>query len=353
MKSNLITNSRMGAFKTCRKRHWWEYEIGLRPIVDAKALRMGSAYHLGLDHLKLGHGVQAAIEGVRAFYHQIHVDSAESQERLDFERETVVCMVHGYDWRWANSWLDVIETEKSFRLPLINPSTGSSSRLFELAGKIDGIVRLEDGRLAVLEHKLQSDSINLDGDYWPRLQLDSQCTLYVYAARQMGFDVATVLWDVARKPTIRPSQVALTDENGFKIVLDQAGQRVMTKDGKKPRETPDTKSGWTLQTRPMNLAEWIDKLHGDITSYPETYYARNEIPRLDQDIEELCEEIWDIQNVLREAQRSQRWYKTVHRDTCSYCAYFGLCTSRFNPEVEAIPEGFELLENVHPELEEK
>ena len=44
----LLTYSRQQSFKTCRKRAWWEYEVGVRRIVDAKALRMGSAYHAGL-----------------------------------------------------------------------------------------------------------------------------------------------------------------------------------------------------------------------------------------------------------------------------------------------------------------
>ena len=351
MKSNLITHSRMSSFKTCRKRHFWEYEVGIRPTTDAKALRMGSAYHLGLDRLKTNQGIQVAVDSVRGYYDSVVTNTEEQASSLVFECETVVCMVNGYDWRWRNQPLDVLVSEMKFNIPLINPATGASSRLFEMSGVLDGIVRLEDGRLAVLEHKLQSDSIMPDSDYWPRLQLDTQCTLYVYAARQLGHDVSTVLWDVAKKPTIRPSAVPLVDSQGYKIVLDQNGQRVMTKDGKKPRETADTKAGWTLQTRTMNPDEWVDKLHADITSYPETYFARNEIPRLDQDIEELCEEIWDIQNVLREAQRSNRWYRTVHRDTCTYCPFFGLCTSRFNPDTTEVPEGFTVLEHVHPELE--
>jgi hypothetical protein len=127
----------------------------------------------------------------------------------------------------------------------------------------------------------------------------------------------------------------------------------MTKDGKKPRETADTKSGWVLQTRPMTVTEWSGKLTEDITNYPEAYYARQEVPRLDQDIEEYMEELWDIQNVLREAQRNQRWYRTVHRDSCSFCPYFGLCSSKYNTTNGEAPEGFEFVKSVHPELEEE
>jgi hypothetical protein len=314
---------------------------------------MGSAYHKGLDTLKKSLTVDLAVAAVRAYYNRILTQTPEQVMALEYECETVACLVNGYEWRWRNYPLHIVASEASFRLPLINPGTGAQARLFELAGKVDGIVGLEDLRLAVLEHKLLGEKITPDSDFWLRLQLDHQVTLYVDAARRMGHDVKTCLYDVASKPGIKPTAVPLVDAEGYKIVLDAAGKRVMTKDGKKPRETADTKSGWVLQTRPMTVSEWAGKLTEDITNYPEVYYARQEIPRLDQDIEEYQEELWDIQNVLREAQRNQRWYRTVHRDTCSFCPYFGLCSSTCNPSPGEVPEGFEFVKNVHPELNEE
>ena len=52
MSKQLLTHSRMESFKRCRRRHYFEYEVGLRKQTDAKALRMGSAGHEGLDVLK-------------------------------------------------------------------------------------------------------------------------------------------------------------------------------------------------------------------------------------------------------------------------------------------------------------
>jgi len=102
----------------------------------------------------------------------------------------------------------------------------------------------------------------------------------------------------------------------------------------------------------MTCDEWITKLMADIGERPTFYYARQEIPRLDQDIREFQSELWDIQMTIREAQRGDRWYRTVSRDTCPYCAYFGLCTSKFDPSMslKCVPEGFVYSENRHPEL---
>jgi hypothetical protein len=92
--------------------------------------------------------------------------------------------VCGYQWRWAGARLEVVATEQAFRVPLVNPATGKATPTFELAGKIDGIVRLEDGRLAVKESKTCSEDLGADSDYWRRLRIDHQITLYMLAARR-------------------------------------------------------------------------------------------------------------------------------------------------------------------------
>lgn len=343
----LLTHSRMQSFKTCRKKAFFEYEIGIRKEIDAKALRMGSAGHDGLDILKQGLGIEAAIEKVRSHY----LDRPDNYDDLEweYERETVECLVSGYHWRWGDAF-QVVETEQSFRVPIRNPATGHATPIWDAAGKIDGVIHLEDGRMAVLEHKFISDDIGPDSDYWPRLQLDHQITYYVWAARQLGHAVESVLYDVVRKPTIKPTQVPLLDENGLKVVLDEDGNRVINANGK-PRLTGDTAKGYVLQSRPMTPEEWGEKLLEDIGKRPDFYYARREIARLDSDIAEMLDEVWDIQQTIRDAQQKGRWFKTVSKDTCTWCSFFGLCSSRFDP-ADGTPEGFIRLENLHPELEE-
>ena len=359
MTKQLITHSRQHSFKSCRRRHWWEYEIGLRKETDAKALRMGTAGHAGLEVLGKGGSRGEAEAAVYALYE--HVPEGMDEYDWRIEAETVACLVAGYAWRWIEMRLEHLATEQAFRLPLKNPATGAPSTVFELGGKIDGIVRLEDGRLAVLEHKFVSEDISQDSDYWRRLGLDHQISLYVYAARELGHDVDTVLYDVVRKPTIKASPVPLVDDAGLKIVVDADGKRVHNKPKKKadieagipgpPRQTADKEKGYILRTRPMGFTEWGEKLMADLTARPEWYFARQEIARLDSDVWEMRDELWDVQKTLRDAQLKQRWFRTVGRDTCPYCPFFGLCSSRFDPSNGEAPEGFVLLDNKHPELE--
>jgi len=344
----LLTHSRQSCFKTCRRQHYFSYELGIRRTLDAKALRMGSAYHAGVEQLGKGLGLDAACQAARDAYYLTpeHFDEYE----WAIECETVVRLLCGYEWRWRNDSIKNIAAEQAFELPLRNPATGKTSRLFKLAGKIDGIVELPDGRLAVKECKLLGDDIGTDSDLWPRLRIDQQISLYVTAARRLGFKVEEVLYDVCRKPTIKPADVPLLDELGAKIVLDAQGNRVKTDRGLW-RQTGDKERGYVLQTRLMTVEEWGNKLNDDIAARPDFYYARNLVARLDADLEEYESELWDIAKTIREAQTQKRWYRTASKNTCDFCSFFSLCTSSIDAEKGALPDGFVRVEDVHPELE--
>ena len=341
----LITHSRQATFKECRRKHYYLYELKLRPVEDARALRMGAAFHAGIEQLP---DLAAACDAVRSHYEGI--PDGFDPYWWAIECETILRLVCGYQWRWGNSALEVVATEQAFQTPLVNPASGHESTIFDLAGKIDGIVRLEDGRLAVKETKTSGDDIGPDSELWRRLRIDHQISLYIHAARQLGHAVDTVLYDVVRKPTIQPTPIPLTDTDGVKVVHDAAGQRVRTKDGKKWRETADKDAGYVLQTRPMTVQEWGEKLSADIASRPDFYFARREVPRLDSDVDEYRAELWDIQKTLRETQRSGRWFRTVNRNTCPFCPCFEFCSN--GADVSAVaPPGFHFVADIHPELE--
>lgn len=342
--SNLLTHSRNHSFKTCRRKHWFEYEWGVRKETDPKALRIGIAGHEGLERIGKGEGIAAAVQAARDAYSECpeHID--EHDWRI--EEETVVRLLCGYVWRWQDQHLEHLATEQSFRLPLVNPATSRKSQTFELAGKIDGIVRLEDGRVAVLEHKLFSESLDDDSDLWSRLRIDQQLSMYVYAARQLGYEVDTCLYDVIRKPTIKPTDVPILDKLGMKIVLDEHGNRPMTARGQYYQS--DAKEGLTLQKRPMTVEEWGEHLNKDIAKRPGFYYARREVPRLDDDMEEFAAELWDVAKTIQEARNHSRWFRTVSPN-CKFCSFFYLCSEGWKP-TDDLPQGFVRLDDVHPEL---
>ncbi len=336
-RTELLTHSRQDCFKVCRKKHQFSYELGIRKTAAAKALRIGTNGHNALEILGRGGTIEEAMQSLSTAY-VFSPDYADRNE-WDYEHETLRQLINGYVWRWPDDkHIKHIATEQSFRLPLINPATGKASRTFEIAGKIDGIIQLEDTRLAVQEHKFLGESIDSGADLWQRLTIDHQITMYLMAARKLGYDVDTVIYDVIRKPTIKPCAVPKLDDNGLKVVLDTTQNRVFNANGK-PRQTASTKDNWKIHTRPMTTDEWGEKLNADIGARPEYYYARQEIPRLDGDLDDYAYELWDIAHTIRDARNNDRWYRTANRDTCSWCSYYGRCTRKCNPS-DTLPEGF-------------
>ncbi len=359
-KSNLLTNSRMQAAKTCLRLHQFEYELGIRPVETPDYFRIGTAAHYACETASKS-SPEMALELLAEHYDSIRPFdmSEEAAYRWDIERQTVLCLMAAYFWRWEemDKDLTVIASEWAFDIPLTNPETGRPTPNFRLAGVVDGILGLFDRRRAIKEIKTVSVDLDLTGDFWRRLRIDSQISTYYLAAEAAGHHPKTVLYDVIRKPTIKASAVPLRDKLGVEIVLDAQGERVKKKGSTEWRRTGDSNKGYVLQTCPMTPEEWGKKLTKNIGERPDYYFARREVPRLDSDIEEHRFELWQMQGLLRECQKHNRWPRNTR--ACigfGRCQYFDLCTGGFDikafqADPGVLPEGFKIVDNVHPELE--
>ena len=322
----LLTNSRRNSFGTCHRKHYFEYELGRRPITDAESLRFGSLAHAGLElwFLSLWRGADVALSEAMAA-----IEANAPKEKADsYAIATARAMLECYSERWGGDDVEVLAVEQHFEIPLVNPDTNGQSRTFRLSGKIDAIVRVS-GKVLILEHKTCSEDIGPDSRYWTKLAIDGQVSGYYMGAKALGYDVAGCLYDVLRKPSIRPGAIPLVDEDGVKIVLDANGQRVHTKDGKKWRETGDTAQGYVLQTRPETPDEWYARLRADIAEQPDRYFRRLDVPRLDADLVEYLGDMWAVGREIAEAQNTKRWPKNPRScDVYSGCPYFEVCAGR-------------------------
>jgi hypothetical protein len=169
-----ITHSSMQCAKTCLRKHFLNYKLGLRPDRDAKPLRIGSAIHQALDAYKqtlIAGGVvdtDVIIADTLASYDTTAPTNPDYQYDWLIERATISALLAGYFWRWTDTRLKYRTSEMQFDMPIVNPETDRSSRNYTAAGKLDGIVELSDGRLAVMEHKTTSDDLEPESDFWQR-----------------------------------------------------------------------------------------------------------------------------------------------------------------------------------------
>lgn len=322
-----LTASRLATMRRCPKQHYYSYELGLRRVRKSDALHIGSAFHAGLEARNSWATPAEAIEYALEAYDVL----PEWADPYDWaiERETVKQLLNGHFWRYENDDLVIVETEREFHIPLVNPETGKPSRTFRLAGKIDGIGRHDGGRESVVEFKTAGEDIGPNSNYWLRLRCDPQISQYVSAAQTIGHDIHDVIYDATRKPSIRPHRATPMDKRKYK------------KDGTlyaNQRETDETPE------------EYGERLRENIGERPDWYFQRHEIPILDDELQLFRVELWQQAKAIIDARNGKRWFRNVHRFTCNNCDFAELCLNRVDVSAESIPGGFEILNDVHPEL---
>ena len=129
----LLTVSSARCYRSCPRKYRLRYVSGLRARSEAPNLAFGTKIHRGLEIWLPSHDLDAAIYAMRA-------EGAE----YSYEDAKAEAMIRGYSARWSTESLEVVNVESQFAAPLVNPDTGAASRTFQLAGKLDGIVRRPD-----------------------------------------------------------------------------------------------------------------------------------------------------------------------------------------------------------------
>lgn len=361
--SNILTHSREQTYRTCNRKHYFAYELGLRPKHNADPLRKGGLFHHGIEQIKQGATPEAAGDFVRQQYQYIECPPWMQPIDMAIECEVVSVMVHGWGNRWAGDMIcEYVAVEKSFQLPIINPATGAPTPTFKSSGKIDAIVKLPDGRLGLMEHKTVGESIAPDSDYWQRLKIDNQISRYVIAAKQDGFYVQTTIFDVTRKPAVKPCELTQAESAAFTASGIYHGRRFKVEfpdsqiliDGIPAIIIPGKKANAIKETVGMFGA----RLLADMAGRPDFYFSRCEVPRLESDLAAYRAEQWIMQRNIRAAQLDEREFgiSAWPRNTGSClsmgrCQYMDICLG-LHGEItkDTIPTGFRRVETLHEEI---
>ena len=339
--NNVMTASRMGSLLRCPRAHYWQYEVGLRKDSTGLALRVGSAWHRAMEARWRGADYDAALAA--ALPEGIDLDA--------YDCATVAGLLAGYYRCYGDvETVGTLQPEVEFTLPLVG------SRTFAVSGKIDGLGSLKDGRTVLIEAKTTSDSLAPESEYWMRLRFNSQVYQYFLAAQHFGWNLGEVLYDVTRKPSIRPKQIADLDSNGCKIVLDAQGQRVFKANGK-PRETADHEHGYVVRSHIETPDEFNARLTEDCCARPDFYYARREVAVLNEDLEEFQSQRLTLGRTILHCRQEEKrfdrperaWPRAVSESNCQYCSYQSFCLQNLSVDLNTPPEGFSI-QAFNPEL---
>lgn len=262
-----------------------------------------------------------------------------SADTDDVTRCTAIALMAGYTARWGNHEWVTEAVEEEFVLPLVNPATGATSRTFTWAGKRDARAFF-DGRRFIVEHKTAGEDIrDPNSAYWRKLAIDGQVSAYALASWQQGEKVDGTLYDVIRKPTIRPREITKKERAEIASMVTYFGQKVS--DGTRQLAIENEKLRENGELYGL-------RLQADIASDPAKYFQRRTIMRLDHELVEFAGELWDIGQEIRQANVTEKHYRNasacVSFGTC--CEFLGVCSGHTSIDSDR----WEHAENPHREL---
>lgn len=402
MKKLKLSASAISAYKACPVRFRNAYVLGIRPIEDTEALRIGTSWHTILEvaslepgsspcdcmHLIAGEHRQdldfdpkcpicegtgfvpddimdAVVRVLNKAYADVTVLDKEAKE---LERVRLLYALIGYRWYYANRDLPVISREQHFELPLLNPDTGHPVPGVTIQGKIDKLVQLTNG-LADMEHKTTSKSIDPDSPYWTHLNMDTQTGIYIYAARRLQAEgklgnagdplISRIFYDVHHKPKISPKKLTQAESKKFVEDGKYCGQKfdlvhevwvrlpelIATEDSKLltindvPAEIEPGKKEGTFAIRETSEM-YGARLLLDITERPEFYFCCKELVRTDAEIKALEYELYDIAKDMMSKIRANRWWHNETQCEATFrCAYTEQCYNHIALDPENPPSG--------------
>jgi hypothetical protein len=206
-----------------------------------------------------------------------------------------------------------------------------------------------------VEYKTTSFDIADDADYWHRLKMDTQVSVYSYAAERDGWQVQGTLYDVFRKPKSRPKLLTQAEAkkferqgewNGrtFEVSVVWNGHTVtdVIVNGEKSTEIKMGAKECTFQFRETCQMFGARILH-DMYENPTKYFARREITRTRRDLLRFEIELYNIAATMNLMTRNYNFYRNENVCQQPYpCAYRPICYNNQNEKVHCglCPNGF-------------
>ncbi len=292
-----ISLSEITTYLRCREEHRFAYADGIRAKKSAMTLDFGTVLHAArAEFWRSGEArrIGKALD-----------DAADSVGVDRFERVRAEVMISGYTARWWREQKEILTlgVEEPFFLQR-HPENADP---YTLIGAVDSYGR-KDGRDFVSEFKTTSSDIEPGSDYWARLSIDWQVSLYALAMRQRGV-AGICLYDVARKPERMPLKA-----------------------------TPVEKRRWTSKgelyakqrDKDESEDEFRTRLVEEISAAPESYYGRTMVVRLEDELDRVAR---DVDTIAADIFRSEPGVSQPQTsESCrrygSLCGYFPVCSKQ-------------------------
>jgi len=354
-----ISASSIAMLKQCPYSHYLKYTLGVLPIEDTDAQRMGTNWHKVLE---IG-DTDKVIAHLNEAYKTVPL--SKTAEEWQTEQVILLNTFLAYDRIYSHDVFDVVANEIPFKLQLADDAI--------VLGKIDKIARnVISGHHFIVEHKSTSSSLDSDSSYWSHLTLDTQTTLYPFSTQilQLNNDlvkfgikpddplISEVLYDVWRKPTIRPKKLTQADSKKFVETGEYMGRKFEV-EWLDPDGDPGDEPSWFVNKQQaisepgkkegtFAIRETPDmfgaRLYQDMIERPDHYFARRLIGRTTQQLDGFNTELYGIYEAIKYlSQHDYRCWKNERYCEATYkCPFIPICYNHIEIDVNNLPEGFEL-----------
>lgn len=337
----IATNSELGCLKRCERLHFYRYGLLRVPVRDAVALARGTAAHHFLEDVWTNEIPTQSI-----------IPSDLRCVRIP-EDPMIRALCHGYLARYPqcktreSDTMKVIAVEKQMTFTIAEGIT--------VALKLDCLIELNDKRY-IVEHKTSGLDTSIGADYWQALRLDTQISTYMLACKVNGIDVDGVLYDVLRKPALKPLKATPVADRQYTIAKPER------KNKKTGEITPAEPSRLYANQRENDETdeEYYQRCMAAIAEEPDRYFIREKIHKTDAELQDAASElqVWAhraFQNVAlaeiigSDTSRTKHLLPVKNSTGClkwgRLCEYFPVCSGA--AQIESIP----VADKKHQELE--
>jgi len=291
MENRNVSWTEIQAWCTCRTRWHWAYVRGIVPKRTERAPSTGACGHVAVAAALRGEDWREAV----GIWLDHEVRKAPLFDEDIEERKAIADLVLSIMPRYLAAYSATFEpvlVEHRFEIPI----RGIRARLI---GYWDAIVRDQDGKLWLMEHKFPQRSFRGPED----LELDGQIGVYQYAAHRLGYKVVGTIYNqlLARLPA----------------------EPAVNKDGtlSKAKVYTDWQTYSAAVTRKgLNIADYAD-MQFKLAEFE--FFRRDHIYRPGIEIRlftrDMERRIWDMRGAQRHIYRSESYL------VCGRCPYRELC----------------------------
>ena len=249
-------------------------------------------------------------------------------------------LLAGYDaaWRHANCDMVLQHVEAELVAPLasVNPPVESDS--WQIGGRLDKVV-CDDHGTCLYDHKTTSQVIDdPNGLFWRSLQVDSQHRHYELLAWLNGIQFDRIVWDVVRKPTIRPRRLRKSDLDALSTSGKWHGTAIS-----------DEALDEAIQAGRENVELFGARVKVEVLKEPQRYFARRTVVRSRGELADYADELFQVGQSMQQARTLGRHYRNAA--ACfqygAPCEYLELCSGHDRED----SDNWQRTSDVHRELE--